>query len=209
MASTLVIYMKAQQNAKLSKQQVCIRDVASVYCKDKTVTNRVNAIQIHYFGENKEQRKVISVLKMIEQIEAECPAVQVNSIGEMDTVIEYTHKKQGKLVQNLKIILVAAVSFCGTALTIMAFHNDIGIHDVFSKLYELVTGQPSGGYTILEISYSVGLMLGIVLFFNHIGQKRFTKDPTPIEVEMRIYEQDVNKALVDESDREGSTIDVS
>ena len=45
--------------------------------------------------------------------------------------------------------------------------------------------------------------------FNHIGGRRITKDPTPIEVEMRIYEDDVNNALVETADREGKTIDVS
>ncbi len=33
-------------------------------------------------------------------------------------------------------------------------------------------------------------------------------DPTPIEVEMRKYEADVNTTLVDTADREGKTIDV-
>ena len=46
------------------------------------------------------------------------------------------------------------------------------------------------------------------MFFNHIGGRRITKDPTPIEVEMRIYEKDVNTSLIETSDREGDTLDV-
>lgn len=61
----------------------------------------------------------------------------------------------------------------------------------------------------MEVSYSIGLAVGIILFFNHIGGRRITKDPTPIEVEMRIYERDVNDALIETADREGKTIDVS
>ena len=91
----------------------------------------------------------------------------------------------------------------------MAFHNDIGISDVFIRVYEMVMDEPSDGITILEISYSIGLASGIILFFNHIGGRRITKDPTPIEVEMRIYEAQVNNALVETADREGETIDVS
>lgn len=59
------------------------------------------------------------------------------------------------------------------------------------------------------MAYSIGLAIGIIVFFNHIGGRRITKDPTPIEVEMRIYEDDVNNALVETADREGKTIDVS
>ena len=90
----------------------------------------------------------------------------------------------------------------------MAFHNDIGINDVFTKIYEMVTGYQGDGYGILELSYSVGLAIGITVFFNHIGGRRITRDPTPIEVEMRVYEDDVNKALIETADREGKTIDV-
>ena len=69
-------------------------------------------------------------------------------------------------------------------------------------------GYPADGYSILEFSYSIGLAVGIILFFNHVGGRRITKDPTPIEVEMRIYEDDVNNALVETADREGKTKDV-
>ena len=90
----------------------------------------------------------------------------------------------------------------------MAFHNDISIGKVFEKIYGIVTGQPYDGYGVLEISYSIGLALGIIVFFNHVGGRRITKDPTPIEVEMRIYEDQVNTALVETADREGKTMDV-
>ena len=76
-------------------------------------------------------------------------------------------------------------------------------------LFRSVMGVPSANYSILELSYSIGLALGIIIFFNHIGGRRITKDPTPIEVEMRNYEREVNDALVETADREGKTIDVS
>ena len=114
----------------------------------------------------------------------------------------YVEKKKGA-VEVIKILLVSLVCFFGASFTIMAFHNDIGIVDVFAKYYELVMGETSSGFTILEISYSIGLAAGIIIFFNHIGGRRITKDPTPIEVEMSIYEEDVEKALIKTANREG------
>ena len=90
----------------------------------------------------------------------------------------------------------------------MAFHNDIGIREVFGQIYELLTGQEPQPVTALEIAYSIGLALGILVFFNHIGGRRITSDPTPIEVEMRKYETDVNQALTETADREKKTLDV-
>jgi stage V sporulation protein AA len=71
-----------------------------------------------------------------------------------------------------------------------------------------VTGNQSDGYTSIEIAYSIGLAAGITIFYNHIGGKRLTSDPTPLEVEMRNYESDVNKAIIVMADREKLEKDV-
>ena len=113
------------------------------------------------------------------------------------------------MAQTVRLIFVMLISFFGTGFTIMAFHNDISINRLFSRVYEQVMGYTPQGYTILEIAYSLGLAVGIIVFFNQIGGRRLTKDPTPIEVEMRVYETDVNKALIETADREGKTIDAS
>jgi len=54
----------------------------------------------------------------------------------------------------------------------------------------------------------VGIAVGIIIFYNHLGGKRITKDPTPIEVQMRLYEDDVNTTLIEGCNREGTSIDV-
>ncbi len=203
------IYINAEQNVELQSEDVYVKDIGSLTCSDAHVLAKVKAIKLHHFKRDEPKRQVISLLKVIEEIEKVYPNVSVQSIGEPETLVEYISVNKHKgFAQWIKLLFVAMVSFFGTAFTIMAFHNDIGINDVFSKVYEMVMGQPGDGYGILELAYSAGLAIGIIVFFNHIGGRRITKDPTPIEVEMRIYEEDVNKALIATADREGKTIDV-
>ena len=109
----------------------------------------------------------------------------------------------------MKLILVAIIVFFGSAFTIMTFHVDIGIQKVFERFYVQLMGVDKPMVTELEISYSIGLAVGIVVFFNHISKKKLTKDPTPIEVEMKKYNQDLIHTKVAESDEKGHTIDVS
>ncbi len=209
MAATF-IYLKAEQNTEVMEEHVSVSDIASVYCGDKVICAKAKAVGVYRFHEKGEKRQVISILKVIELIEKECGDVEIVNLGENDMLIELINVKRHKgFVQWAKLVFVAAASFFGTGFTIMAFHNDISINKIFEKVYELVMGQPSDGYSILEVSYSIGLATGIILFFNHIGGRRITKDPTPIEVEMRIYEAEVNKALIETADREGKSIDVS
>ena len=204
-----ILYLKAEQNAEVMESQVTVKDIASVYCCDKTITAKVRALRVHKFGEKEKKRQVISILKVIELIEKEYPGISVQSLGENATLIEMVNADKRKgVMQWFKTAFVAAISFFGTGFTIIAFHNDININKIFARVYEIVMGVPSDGYSIMEVAYSIGLAAGIVIFFNHIGGRRITKDPTPIEVEMRIYETDVNKALIETADREGKSVDV-
>ena len=203
------IYINAEQNVELQSEDVYVKDIGSLTCSDAHVLAKVKAIKLHHFKRDEQKRQVISLLKVIEEIEKVYPNVSVQSIGEPETLVEYISVNKHKgFAQWIKLLFVAMVSFFGTAFTIMAFHNDIGINDVFSKVYEMVMGQPGDGYGILELAYSAGLAIGIIVFFNHIGGRRITKDPTPIEVDMRINEEEVNHALIATEPREGKTIDV-
>lgn len=203
MAQTTV-YVKAERNTQMQTDDLFLKDIASLYCDDKTVLAKVKAIKLHTFRGRAEKRFYISMTEVIKLIKETVSGAEVESIGEPDMIAErvYVEKKKGA-VEALKILLVSLVCFFGASFTIMAFHNDIGIVEVFAKYYELVMGERSGGFTVLEVSYSIGLAAGIIVFFNHIGGRRLTKDPTPIEVEMSIYEEDVEKALIKTASREG------
>ena len=208
--SNVTVYLMAERNTEVQSEDVFLKDVASVRCADSQIEAKVKSIKIHKFHSGQDKKCVISVLKIISLIEERCPGVAVDSLGEPELLVEIVNVNRHKgWQQGLKIALVSLVSFFGTAFTIMAYHNDIGIRDVFAELYLIVMGTESDGFTVLEVFYSIGLALGIIVFFNHIGGRRITKDPTPIEVAMRNYEEDVDKALIATADREGKTIDVS
>ena len=63
--------------------------------------------------------------------------------------------------------------------------------------------------TVIGLEVHVGLAVGILLFFNHFASWKITVDPTPIEVEMRLYEENLNKTLIKNGGRKESGIDVS
>ena len=108
----------------------------------------------------------------------------------------------------MKVALIGLVVFAGAAFSIMSFNNDISITKMFRQIYQLVTGEESSGFTVLEISYSIGISIGILAFFNHFGKRRFSVDPTPMEVEMRLYENDIQTTLIETYSRKGKEQDV-
>jgi len=203
-SNNVVVYLKCDRCVEVQSQEVYLKDVASVRCRDDVVNSKMKALKIHHFRQGDDKRCVISVLKMVELMEQESSNITVQSVGEPDVLVEWISVKKHKGWQQwLKVLVVCLVTFCGTAFTIMAYHNDVGINDVFTEVYRMVMNREPGGLNVLEVSYSIGLALGIIVFFNHIGGRRITKDPTPIEVALRNYEEDVDRALIATAGREG------
>ncbi len=210
-----ILYMKCDANVEVNIEDVFLKDVASLQCADEHILAKCRSIKVWHFavdaagsGKQNNQRVVVSALKLVSLVEQTCPGVQVEILGETDVVLEYTTQKKKGIGQLLKIVVVCLVCFFGTAFTIMAYHNDVGIRDVFSEVYEIIARREVQGINPLEVSYSVGLAAGILIFFNHIGNLKLTSDPTPIEVSMKNYEQDVNKTLVEVAQRKGEEKDV-
>ena len=45
------------------------------------------------------------------------------------------------------------------------------------------------------------LYLQLDQIFNHFGHMKITDDPTPMQIQMRLYEENVNKTLIKDIDR--------
>ncbi len=204
MAAKSVVYLKCDRNVEVQTPDVFLKEVGDVHCQDKEIQARCRAIKIHHFKRGEPRRCVFSTMRFVEQMEQECPGIQVEVLGETDVLLEWVdvHKHKGP-VQWMKAILVSLVSFFGTSFTIMAYHNDSGINEMFAQIYLMAMGREPAGINIMEVAYSIGLAAGIILFFNHIGGRRITSDPTPLEVAMRNYEKDVDMALIETAGREG------
>lgn len=203
------VYLKCDRNVEVQSPDVYMKDLGSLRCSDSVVSARLKALKVHHFTKDSVKRCVISTLKLIELMEGECPGISVEIIGEPDVLLEWVDVSKHKLWQQWpKVALVCLVSFFGTAFTIMAYHNDVGINEVFTEIYRIFMNKEPGGLNVLEVAYSIGLAAGIIVFFNHIGGRKLTKDPTPIEVAIKNYEKDVDMTLIETAGRENQEIDV-
>lgn len=210
------IYVKADMHTIVFDRNVTMNDVLKIEGTNEAIVRQIKQIKIFTFEDpsvlkkKKNPTEVISILKLIELIHQEYPNVEVQSYGEQDFIVEYVGGvPKPKWVEILKLTLLCIILFFGAAFTIMAFNNDISINDVFARLYAQIIGGTKPVLTELEIFYSIGIAVGILVFFNHVGRKKITPDPTPIQVEMRKYEKDMNMTMIENASRKGHNQDVS
>lgn len=207
---TQTVYVKLNQITQVHKKDVFLSDIAEVYCSDSHAASRCKAVKVQTIHSNGSKRYMGSIVDVVKKISEQDSSIQVNSVGETDFIIDYQPARPPRYAWEwAKTVFVCLVCFAGAAFAIMTFNNDVSATDVFKEIYRLVMGKESSGFTVLEASYSIGLALGILVFFNHFASIKLNTDPTPLEVEMRLYEDDINNTLIQNDGRKESGVDVS
>lgn len=199
-----ILYIQINRNIEVDKRDIVIGDVATLLCKNASVAARVKNIRLITLPDVPKRRVCFSVMTVIEKIQKIYPDLQIQNIGESDFIVDYIRqKKKSKLLEIIMIAFVSVFTFVGSAYAIMAYNNDVSTNEIFEKIYQMMGAGNFQEYKIIEIAYAAGLLLSIIIFYNHFAGKHFSNDPTPIQVEMDKYETDIDNCMIDRSSAEG------
>lgn len=192
------LFIKLSKSATVSKREIYLKDIAEL--SGIEYVNSCKSLKITTLRCEKREKEVLSLTSILDCLFKFYPELEIESIGASDIVIEYLPKEDPRpLWEKIKVIFVCMIVFFGTAFSIIAFHCDIGIHKIFERIYMTFSDKVYPEVSILDISYSFGLCFGILLFFNHMGKWKFSKEPTPVQVELTVYEDEVNDTYLDKS----------
>lgn len=201
------LFIKIDQSIVVDKSKVCLEDVAKIYCSNKDIEENVKKIVLYEFEKGDDTKKIVSIMKPIELIQQKYKNIQIENLGEQDFIIYYKKNKESK-PKVINIIFMCLLAFFGAGYSVMAYNTDVNAVDLFSKLHELFMGKSPEDPSIIQLAYSIGLAIGVIIFFNHGGNKWVSDDPTPLQVQTRLYEQDVNTSVVINSERKKESLDV-
>ncbi len=205
-----VIYIKTPQCVEVQHTKIILGDFLTAYSPSQQLKTQVLSIPFYTFHTGQKEQLIVSILKVIEIITNKFPDVEIQNIGEEDVIITYTPvSKSAKIKEFIFTAFICLVAFFGGGYAIMAYNTDAGAKELFTFLSMLFLGNATSGVAYLIVTYSIGLTLGMILFFNHIGHKKLTSDPTPLEVQMRLYENDLSTTIIKNADRLGETIEAN
>lgn len=202
------VYIKPKQKAKISERKIVyIKDVAEVLSRDES-TEAVKNIPVFVIKDDIRKNYALSVMDIIRCITEKFPDLTVNNVGEKDVLIEFCPKKktENRVFKFIKIAAVSIVLFLGSATTIMSFQADGELLKIMEGYYHMFYGKTEHSPLVLEIPYCVGIAFGITVFFNHFSRSKESKDPTPIEIQMTLYDKQTLDSMLDSINEKGDTI---
>lgn len=195
------VYIKLSESCLADNKKVRIKDVATVVSNNPDMKYGIEKTELFNFTGTKEQ-KVISVMYIIELIQKNYPEAQVDTLGAADVVVYYrTYDTSDNVKQFLKFLMICLIAFFGAGFSIMSYNSDVNMVGQLDVMENIFVGKAREAYPVAGIAYSLGLFIGIIIFFNHGIKKKFSDDPTPLQVQMRQYEQEVNQTVITDSER--------
>jgi stage V sporulation protein AA len=196
--NTIYIRMRHRVRARVH-EKVRLEDIAQIIASETALPPLKNLL-VHQVTEKDKSIVVIDVMHVISLVTTIVKDSDVQTIGPAQTIIEVIIKEKG--VSFPFFILIWFLLFFGSAMGIMNFHDDVSMQSVQEKIYTIITGEHVVKPLLFQIPYSIGLGLGMILFFNHVFRKRINEEPSPLEVEMFNYQQDVDNYVVIHENKE-------
>ncbi|WP_210365607.1 stage V sporulation protein AA [Bacillus sp. REN3] len=187
------IYIRMRNRVQVNPEEALVlADIAQIIAGEE-IDKKLAMLPVQKV-KPKDHILIIDVMKVIKLITAVFPDYEVQTLGPPQTIIEVIFRK--KTLPIPFFILVWLLLFFGAALTIMNFHEDVSMQSVQERIYTMITGRKEEKPLLFQIPYSIGIGLGMILFFNHVFKKRINEEPSPLEVEMFNYQQSLDQYVV-------------
>ncbi|MFD1039228.1 stage V sporulation protein AA [Virgibacillus byunsanensis] len=186
-----LVYIRMKKNVELTYiQPIKLKDIAFIsttsFHKEK-----VEDTAIYRISKKDRDIVIIDSFIVIDHLNNIYPNLEVQLVGPTNTIIRI--KKTKKKPSILLVSFVWLLLFIGMAMTIMNFHYDVSMQEVQQKLHYILTGEQNRYPLWIQVPYSFGLGIGMLLFFNHWFKKRFNEEPSPLEVEIFNYQQNLDQ----------------
>ncbi|MCC3379231.1 stage V sporulation protein AA [Paenibacillus farraposensis] len=191
-----MVYLRLRSRVRLFRgQDVHLGDVAHLL-SDPERENELLKLVLMRPQKQDGNLILVDMLQIIAKIREYIPGIVVESLGKPHVLVELVEKprKPSKIL----FVLVWVLLFFGSALTIMNFHADVNMMEVQVRIVEMITGKKDQHPYLFQIAYSLGIGFGMIVFFNHLFQKKWNEEPTPLEVEMFLYQENVDQYVVAE-----------
>lgn len=188
-----IIYLRMKKNVEVDQlKMIKLKHIAYI----STSSNKKRELEetdIYQITKKDNDTIVIDSFLIVDHLNKLYEALEFQIIGPAHSIIRIKeHKKKPSIILT---IFVWILIFIGTGMTIMNFHYDVSMQEVQQKLHYLFTGEKNKYPLWIQIPYSIGLGIGMILFLNHWFKKKINEEPSPLEVEIFNYQQNLDQYI--------------
>lgn len=185
-----MLYLRLKRKIEAhNTDTIRLEDVAYL-SSDQETLKKLSTLPLHEITKKDDEYVVIDRFHIIRMIQQFNSNITIEALGSEETIIQVD--SDSKSAPIFFVGFVWLVLFIGAAMTIINFHYDVSMQEVHQKIHFFFTGTYEKYPLFIQIPYSIGLGVGMILFLNHWFKKRFNEEPSPLELELFQYKKNVN-----------------
>ena len=173
-------------------KNIYLKDIYAVYPKNKE--SLLDNIIIRNYKDNNLRYDVIHLGEVIEKINEKLPMVKINFLKADDTVIFFDNYKKDR-TKYIRVAIVSIVVLMGSVMGIMNFHADVNMYASQYKMVDVLTRDAKRYLPYFQIPYSIGIGIGVALFFNKFIPTYSKYEPSPMELKMISLNKEIENQL--------------
>ena len=169
-------------------QNIYLKDIYYIYPKE--YEEKIGNICIITYKEKDSNYDVIHIGEVIDKIKEKLSTAHITFLKTDDVVIFFNENKKDR-TKYLRVLLVSIVVLMGSIMGIMNFHADVNMIHSQSTMVNALTKNPKKYLPYFQIPYSIGIGVGVALFFNKFIPTYAKNEPSPLDLKMKSLNKEI------------------
>ena len=177
---------------KLTKNKIYLKDIYCIY--PESYEEKLGDICLRYYEKNTSKYDVIHLGEVINEIKKICPILYINFLKTDDVIIFFDNEKKDR-TKYVRVLAVSVVVLMGSIMGIMNFHADVNMAHSQLTMVGVITNNTKKYLPYFQIPYSIGIGIGVALFFNKFIPTYAKNEPSPLELKLVSLNKEIENQL--------------
>ena len=176
----------------LNVEKIYIKDIYDIYPKDKELI--LGDICLREYKDNDLKYDVIHLGEIIEKVNNKLSQTSIHFLKTEDIVV-FFEKYTKDRTKYIRVAIVSIIVLMGSIMGIMNFHADVNMYESQYKMVEVLTKDAKRYLPYFQIPYSIGIGIGVAMFFNKFIPNYSKHEPSPMELKMVSLNKEIENQL--------------
>lgn len=176
----------------IKKKTIYLRDIYSVY--PEIYEDKVCNILLRNYTDNSSKYDVIHLGEVIEAIKKLEPTTHINLLKKEDIIIYFDNGKKDR-TKYFRVFLVSIIVLMGSIMGIMNFHADVNMDKSQFKMVMAIAKDPAKYLPYFQIPYSLGIGVGVAIFFNKFIPTYAKNEPSPLDLRLSSLNKEIENQI--------------
>ncbi|MDK2564721.1 stage V sporulation protein AA [Romboutsia sedimentorum] len=177
---------------KTNKPSIYLEDIYAIYPKD--CENKLKNICLRQYKEIVSNYDVIHLGEIIQSVSDKFPNLRLNFLKPDDIIIFFDDCKKDR-TKYIRVFIVSIVVLMGSIMGIMNFHADVNMAHSQFMMVDAITDNPKEYMPYFQLPYSIGIGIGVALFFNKFIPTYSKGEPSPLDLKMISLDAEIQNQL--------------